>query len=76
MPQPAIAGPGHWYDVEARIVIWPDGRVHEVSILPKGHPDLENEARHVLKSWQFDPATCQDKPVIDSGRFTVHFPPQ
>jgi len=76
MPQPTDAGPGPWYDVNLHIVIWADGRVHEANTLPKGHPKLENEALRLIRSWQFDPATCEGKPAVDSGIFTIHFPPQ
>jgi Gram-negative bacterial TonB protein C-terminal len=76
MPQPLDAGPGPWYDVLLHIVIWADGRVHEATTLPKGHPGLEGEALRLIRSWQFDPATCEGKPVVDSGTFTIHFPPQ
>ena len=76
MPQPANADPGPWYNVKAFIVIYPDGRVHESSVLPQGHPDLEKEALRLVQTWQFDPATCQGNPVLDSGNVTIHFPPQ
>jgi TonB family protein len=76
MPQPAQAGGGPWYDVEIHIVIWPDGRVHESSVLPRGRPDLEKEAVRLVQSWQFAPATCEDRPVLHTTNVTIHFPPQ
>jgi hypothetical protein len=48
----------------------------QANTLPKGHPNLENEAFRLIRAWQFDPATCEGKPVVDSGIFTIHFPPQ
>jgi hypothetical protein len=76
MPQPADAGPGPWFDVTVHIVVWQDGHVHEASVLPEGHPDLETEAARLAQSWQFDPATCDGKPTVDSSTIAIHFPPR
>lgn len=62
--------------VPLHFVMWADGRVHQANTLPQGHPNRESEALRLVRSWQFDPATCEGKPGVDSGIFTIHFPPQ
>jgi len=75
-PQPPSAGAGPWYDVKVHGVIGEDGRVHEISVLPEGKPDLEAQATQIVSTWTFSPAVCNGKAIPVNASLVVHFPPQ
>lgn len=75
-PQPPSAGAGPWYDIKVQGVIGADGRVHEISVLPEGKPDLEAQATQIVSTWTFSPALCNGKAIPVNANLVVHFPPQ
>jgi periplasmic protein TonB len=57
-----------------RVLIGPDGRVREASVVSATHPDFGKAAvKQALKAWRFKPATRGDEKVEDWQTISVSF---
>jgi protein TonB len=58
--------------VEVEATVGPDGRVKQVKIV-SGHPLLRDAALKAVRSWTFNPARINGKPVEAPARAVVNF---
>jgi hypothetical protein len=67
-PNPVL-NPGTF--VKVNLIVGWDGKVYSPIILSSSRGVSPNVLR-VLKSWRYDPATCNDIPVSSEGEITFH----
>jgi TonB family protein len=60
-------------DVLLEAVIASDGTVREARVLRPLHPDLDANAVRALKTWRFEPATKDGKPVAIRSQISMSF---
>mgnify|MGYP003384348093 CR=1 FL=1 len=60
--------------VTIKVLIGPDGRVRQATVLRASHPDFAAATeRQALRQWRFKPATRDGTPVEDWQTLTVRF---
>jgi TonB family protein len=60
-------------DVLLEVIIASDGTVREARVLRPLHPDLDANALLAVKTWRFEPATKDGKPVTIRSRISMSF---
>jgi TonB family protein len=67
---------GYYGKIEMELKIDQDGRVLNAAVLQSLQPDLDADALRVVKTWQFEPGTCDGKPTTSftNVKLTYHKP--
>jgi len=60
-------------DVWMTVIVGTDGSTHDIAVTKSLDPSLDEEAVKSVKTWKFDPATVDGKPVAFKLTISVSF---
>lgn len=73
---PTAAIGGRAYSGSVKIVIGPDGRVHEATVLKPVHPLYDALVLQAARRWEYQPATRLGEPIISEKIVEIRLAPR